>query len=471
MTGRLLIIDDDVDARELLAANLELRGLEAVACPGAEQALALLEAARFDIVITDVHMPGMSGIELCELLSERHPHTPVLVMTGQASMELAVAALRAGAHDFVTKPIDVEGLAHRIAKALHESELQDEIRRLRRVLDSRGSPSASTMIGESAALRRVQALVDRVAEADVPVLVTGESGVGKELVARELHAHSAAAEGPFVALNCAAVPSELLESELFGHVRGAFTDAKRSRDGLFLRARGGTLFLDEIGELPLDMQPKLLRVLQERKVRPVGGDRAVPFDARVITATNRDLEVEIEEQRFRQDLFYRINVINIHVPPLRARGTDVLLLAQHFLARIAERTGREAPRIDTHAAARMLAYDWPGNVRELENCVERAVALALGPTITLAELPDKIARYERGELVIAADDPEELLTLEELERRYILRVLRAVKGNKTEAAKVLGLARRTLYRRLERLERDEAGHDAAVSQAGSEASS
>ncbi|PRQ04426.1 Transcriptional regulatory protein ZraR [Enhygromyxa salina] len=456
MSGRVLIVDDDPDTRTLLSAALTEQGLEVLDASDASSALVQLETQPFSLVLTDVHIAGMSGIELCTQIRDGHPATPVIVMTGQAKMQTAVEALRAGAHDFLTKPVDVPHLLHRVDGALRYAELETEIRRLHRVLD-RSEPTP--MIGESPSLRRVQSLIARVADSDVPVLVTGESGVGKELVARELHRLSANAEGPFVALNCAAVPIQLLESQLFGHVRGAFTDARRARDGLFVRANGGSLFLDEIGELPLEVQPKLLRAVQERKVRPVGSDKLVSFDARIITATNLDLEAEVEEQRFREDLFYRINVVNIHVPPLRARRTDILLLAQHFLDRISARHGKPVKRIAANVAEKLLPYDWPGNVRELENCMERAVALARYDEITVADLPDKLRHCVGGELVIAAEDLDELPTLAALEERYIRRVLRAVKGNKTQAAQILGLARRTLYRRLERLEDQDQDQD------------
>ena len=443
------MVDDDPDTCQLLAASLVARDYEVETVFDAQRALALLPQAEFDLVITDVNMAQLSGIELCERIHAGYPDIPVIVMTGQSSLSVAVSALRAGAEDFVTKPIDLEHLEHRLAKALRRVDLEVEVRRLHRRL---GEARGSSIVGRSPAIQRVLALIERIADSDAAVLISGESGVGKELVARELHSQSGRSEGPFIAVNCAAVPANLLESELFGHVRGAFTDARRARDGLFLQASGGTLFLDELGELPLEMQPKLLRALQERKLRPVGGDSLVAFDARIVTATNRDLESEVEAGTFREDLFYRVNVVNVHVPPLRARSTDVLLLAQFFLERIAERSGRSVLRIGAPAADKLLAYDWPGNVRELENCMERAVALARYDEITAEDLPDKISRYERGEMVIAADDPEDLPTLSQLESRYIRRVLQAVKGNKTQAAKVLGLARRTLYRKLERLE-------------------
>ncbi|PRQ05410.1 sigma-54-dependent transcriptional regulator [Enhygromyxa salina] len=453
MDPRILVVDDDPDTRELLSANLRLEGYQAQPVGSAEAALEQLEGALIDAILTDVHMEGMTGVDLCERVRERYPHIPVLVMTGKADMATVVAALRAGAHDFVSKPVDLPHLHHRLERALHAAALEHEVHQLRRKLHR---ADASTLVGESAALAQTQSLIERVADADVPVLVTGESGVGKELVARELHRQSERADQPFVAINCAAIPPQLLESELFGHVRGAFTDAQRAREGLFIEAGSGTLFLDEIGEMPLEMQPKLLRALQERTVRPVGSDKTSPFRARVITATNRDLETEIEQQRFREDLFYRINVVNIHVPPLRVRGRDVLLLAQFFLTRIAERSGKPVKGISAAVAEKILVYDWPGNVRELENCMERAVALARYDELTVADLPDKVTHYERGEMVIHAAEPEELITLAELEGRYIRRVLQAVDGNKSRAAEVLGLARRTLYRRLGRLD-DESG--------------
>ena len=271
-------------------------------------------------------------------------------------------------------------------------------------------------------------------------------------MARSIHDASERAEGPFVAVNCAAMPANLLESELFGHVKGAFTDARNAREGLFRRASGGTLFLDEIGEMALEMQPKLLRVLQEGRLRPVGGDAEVDFDARIITATNRDLEEQIEGGEFREDLYYRVNVVRIDVPPLRARGNDVLLLAQHFLQQIAEDVGKRVRGIAAAAAERLTTYDWPGNVRELENSMQRAVALTRYQEIAVDDLPEKIRNYRSRDIVISGSDPDDFPTLEELEQRYILRVLDAVGGNKTQAAQILGLDRRTLYRKLERYE-------------------
>ncbi len=281
------------------------------------------------------------------------------------------------------------------------------------------------------------------------MLITGESGTGKEVVARALHRHGRRQHGPFVAVNCAAMPEALLESELFGHARGAFTDARSARIGLFTQANGGTLLLDEIGDLPLALQPKLLRALQERTVRPVGGDAEVPFDVRLIATTNRDLETAVEEGRFREDVYFRINVIHIALPPLRARGADVLSLAQHFVARYATQTGKRVTGLSPAAAKRLLAYTWPGNVRELQNCIERAVALTQFEEIAVEDLPDKIQAHQPSHILIAGDDPTELGPLEAVERQYILRVMEAVGGNKTSAAQVLGIGRKTLYRKLE----------------------
>jgi two-component system response regulator HydG len=295
-------------------------------------------------------------------------------------------------------------------------------------------------------------LIERVAAVDANVLVTGESGTGKEVVARTIHDRSHRRGGPFVAINCAAMPEALLESELFGHTKGAYTDARTAEPGLFSRASRGTIFLDEIGDMPLGLQPKLLRVLQERTIRPVGGRDEVPVDVRVVVATNRDLESAIEDGRFREDLYYRINVVHIPLPPLRARAGDILPLAQHFLSHFAARATKSVAGIAPAAAEKLVAYSWPGNVRELQNCMERAVALTRFDQIGVDDLPDKIRDYRRSHVLVSSDDPSELVPLEEVERRYIGRVMEAVGGNKTAAARILGIERKRLYRMLDRLE-------------------
>jgi two-component system response regulator HydG len=395
-------------------------------------------------VVTDVRMRGIDGIQLCERLRHNRPDVPVLVITAFGSLDTAVAAIRAGAYDFLAKPFEVEELAFRLERAIQHRRLAEEVKRLR----ARAPEPVDDLLGESAALRQLRELVARVARSDAPVLVVGETGAGKELVARALHRHGARADGPFVPLNCAALPEHLLESELFGHARGAFTDARAPRTGLLIHANGGTLFLDEIADLPFALQPKLLRALQERWVRPVGSEEEVPFDARVIAATNRDLDAAVEEGRFREDLFFRLDVLRIEVPPLRARGSDVLLLAQHFLRESASRSGKAVVGLSHGAAEKLLQYAWPGNVRELANCIERAVALTNHEQILVEDLPERIRDYGRGHVLVASDDPSELVPLEVVEQRYVARVMEAVGGNKTLAARILGLDRKTLYRKL-----------------------
>jgi len=447
VNGSILIVDDEDDTAVLLRDSLRKRGFDVESVNSAQAALEHLRTDPVDVVVTDVQMAGISGIELCQELRQRHPDLLPIVLTGQGGLETAIAAIRAGAYDFITKPVKVDALAIAVGRALEHLSLKREVKRLRSAAD-RDVP-IDGIAGNSPAIRETIEMVRRVSDSDATVLITGESGTGKELVARALHSLSPRRDQPFVAVNCAAMPAPLLESELFGHVRGAFTDAKRSRAGLFVQAGSGTIFLDEIGEMPIEMQVKLLRVLQERKVRPVGGDEEVPFEARVITATNRDLETEVEEKRFREDLFYRINVVAIPVPPLRARAGDILLLAQYFLKRIASRSGKPVQGISGPAARLLMDYDWPGNVRELENCMERAVALCRLDEITVDDLPAKIQEHQSSKIVITTESPGELITLHEMERRYVRQVLTAVGGNKTHAARILGIDRRSLYRRLE----------------------
>ncbi|WP_437681817.1 sigma-54-dependent transcriptional regulator [Sorangium sp. So ce131] len=449
MGRRALIIDDDEAMCAWLAADLRARGVEATTRTSPADALALIEEDEgFDVVLTDLNMRGMNGIEVCARAAEIRPDLPVVVITAFGSIETAVEAIRAGAYDYVTKPVDIEALALALERAIAHHALKDEVRRLRRAVA--GPDTFQGLVGRSAAMRRVQDMIERIGDSEATVLITGESGTGKEVVARALHERSRRRGGPFVAVNCAAVPESLIESELFGHVRGAFTDARAARPGLFVEADGGTLLLDELGELPLSVQPKLLRALQERRVRPVGSNAEVPFDVRIVAATNRDLEEAVEERRFREDLYYRINVLHVELPPVRARGSDVLLLAQRFLEDSAARSGKEVLGLSPAAAERLLAYSWPGNVREIQNCMERAVALTSYQEITVDDLPVKVREHRPSHVLVAADDPSELVPLEEVERRYILRVLEAAGGNKTLAARILGLDRKTLHRKLER---------------------
>jgi two-component system, NtrC family, response regulator AtoC len=444
----VLIVDDDEDTRTLLFEGLKRRGFAVDMAASGAECLEWVRDHDVDVVVTDVQMPGLTGVQLCQQLRERHPHVLSMVLTGLGTYGTAIEAVRSGAYDYLTKPVKIDILIVALERAFEHLSVAREVHRLRQAADL--ATPIPTLIGTSPAIRDTSRMIRRVADVDATVLITGESGTGKELVARALHDLSPTRRSePFVAINCGAVPANLLESELFGHVRGAFTDAKSSRAGLFLQAKRGTILLDEIGEMPLEMQVKLLRVLQQRTVRPVGGDEEVPFDARVITATNRDLETEVDEQRFREDLFYRINVVAIAVPPLRARGGDIVLLAKHLVQKIAGRGGKPAPVIGAEAARKLISYDWPGNVRELENCIERAVALCGAGEIEPSHLPAKVINHQPVRIELSTSEPTQMITLDEMERRYVRQVLASVNGNKTQAARVLGIDRRSLYRRLE----------------------
>jgi two-component system response regulator HydG len=442
---RVLAVDDDPRFCELLADTLV--GFSVATVTNEADALARVQAFDFDVVLTDLNLGGPGGIALCQRIAERDHELPVIVITAFGSIDTAVAAMRAGAYDFVTKPVELDALRFTIQRAAATRALRREVRVLRERVAEQG---ATGIIGESVPTRRMLERIAKVAASEAPVLLRGESGAGKELVARAIHQQSSRAAGPWVAVNVAALPPSLVEAELFGHARGAFTGATERRQGLFLRAQGGTLLLDEIGELPLDLQPKLLRALEERVIRAVGDDHDVPFDARVIAATNRDLEAQVEAGAFREDLFFRLSVLDLEVPPLRARGRDILLLAQHFLQRFSQTAGKDVRTIAPDLAQRLLDYPWPGNVRELRNAIERAVTLSDGVALQLQDVPERIRSYARSDVLVVSHNPSELVTLDVVEQRYILRVLEAVGENKTLAAKVLGLGRKTLYRKLER---------------------
>jgi DNA-binding NtrC family response regulator len=473
----VLIVEDDDEIREAARDALLELGYDAHAEASAEKALAIMPQRVPAAVIADVRMPGMSGIEFCKRLTGDWPEVPVLLMTAFGDVDTAVEALRAGAFDFIPKPISFDHLTRVLAQAVGR---QAETPAMVRLADpAMPDGSCSNFIGSSEALRAVIERIARVAPTQATVLITGESGTGKELVARAVHDGSPRRERPFVALSCAEMPQGLLEAELFGYRRGAFTGAVQARDGLFQRAEGGTLFLDEIGELPLPLQPKLLRVLEERRVRPLGSSQEVALDVRIIAATNRDLEHAVRLGQFREDLLFRLNVHHIHLPPLRERGEDVMELARHFLARgirgqsptppASDEVEREAPRPGDAAASagsasgqapasasaftltaeaeRLLReYHWPGNIRELENALSAAMTLSRDGTIGPRELPARLESSGRG-----APPPIEPVSLEEMERRHIEIVLRATGRNKALAARKLGIDRATLYRKLLRL--------------------
>ena len=444
--GRVLIVDDERDFCELLAADLKDRGWDASFFTQAEEALGAHLDPALDVVLTDLRMPGIDGLALCRRIVETRPDVPVVVMTAFGSLESAVAAIRAGAYDFVTKPIEADALQLTLERALRHRQLTEQVRFLTDAVER--ARSFDQLMGESRPMQRLFDMLARIAETEVSVLIVGESGSGKELVARALHEQGPRRSGTFVPVNCAAIPETLVESELFGHAKGAFTDARWARKGLFEEASGGTLFLDEMGEIPLALQPKLLRALEEGCVRPVGSNEAHPVDVRLLCATNRDLEAAVEQGRFREDLYFRINVVQVDVPPLRSRGRDILLLAHKFLERLAEQQGKAVTGLSRAVAEKLLAYRWPGNVRELRNCIERAVALTRFEEIAVEDLPDKIRAARSTDLVVAGNDPEELVPMEVIEERYIRHVLDAVGGHRTMAARILGLDRKTLYRKL-----------------------
>ncbi|MGH9755601.1 MAG: sigma-54-dependent transcriptional regulator [Blastocatellia bacterium] len=445
MSARILIAEDDADLRDLLQDDLEDAGYETVVAIDGRAAMAHIERERerIDLLITDMRMPGLAGDELLSAAQKRRSEAPVIVITAFGSVEQAVEMVKAGAFQYLTKPFDTDDLLRAVADALERSAPRREQARLRREMPE----TPTRIIGVSRPMRELFRLIGRAARSSSTVLITGESGVGKELVARSIH-EASERKGAFVPVNCAAIPSELMESELFGHTGQAFTGAKQARAGLFESADEGTLFLDEIGEMPPAVQPKLLRVLQEGTVRRVGADREREINVRVIAATNRDLEREVSEGKFRDDLYWRLNVIHLHIPPLRERPFDIPLLVEHFINKIAEKSGQTPLNVLPETLATLTAYSWPGNARELENVIERAGALTTGPNLTPDDLPERLrSNGQTGALIARAR--ERRMTLRELEKEYIIEALRMTGGNKSRAAEILGIDRRTLHRKLD----------------------
>jgi two-component system response regulator HydG len=437
----LLVVDDEQTTRELCTAVAEQTGLRVTTVATAEEALEVLEQSAIDIVLTDLKLPESSGLELLKHVRDMYPTVAVIVLTQYGTIESAVEATRMGALDYVTKPFRSEELRTRLERAIHAVELQQENRLLREQLRTR--PGFGLLIGMSPKMERVYKLVEKVSQHEYPVLILGESGTGKELVARSIHFSGPRRNRPFVPVDCSALVPTLIESELFGYVRGAFTGAVQSKPGLLEAAQSGTLFLDEIGDLPVDLQAKLLRALQEREIKPVGSTDRRQIDVRVIAATNRDLEAAIRGGTFRQDLYFRLNVVQIKLPPLRDRKGDIPLLVTAFLEKFSP-PQEHVRTISEEAMRRLMAYDWPGNVRELENAIERAVALGSGPIVHVADLPSNL-QYAASDRLPQKDG---LLPLEELERRAILRTLRETGGDKLAAARMLGIGKTTLYRKL-----------------------
>jgi DNA-binding NtrC family response regulator len=450
MKERVLIVEDDPDMREMLGEILGDAGYETVSHSDARAALKLIKDERemLDLVITDVRMPGVKGDEILFAVRASRAEAPVIVITAFGSVEHAVEMVKAGAHQYITKPFQAGELLTAVEQALEQTALLREQTRMRREISS----AQTRIIGASLPMRKLLDLIARAAQGSSTVLITGESGTGKELVARAIHEQSGR-EGRFVPINCPAIPAELMESELFGHTGQAFTGAKQARTGLFETADGGTIFLDEIADLPLVVQPKLLRTLQEGTIRRVGANAEQHVNVRVVAATNRDLEEEVREGRFREDLFWRLNVIQLRLPALRERPYDIPLLVEHFVAKVAESLGRQQLDVLPETLAILTSYSWPGNVRELENAIERAATLAPGARLTPDELPERVKNHGAAAAFIARSSERDL-TLREVERDYIMEMLRKTGGNKTRAAELLGLDRKTLYRKLDEF-RDE----------------
>ncbi len=444
----VLIVDDESGILQTLSILLKNSGFEVETAQGGKAGLAAMQLAVPSILLTDIRMPQVSGIDLLEAARELDPEIPVILMTAQASLQSAIQAVNQGAFHYIQKPFANEELVAICRRAAEYRELRSENRQLKREIRRREKSSSVQPIGKAKGFVEVMKLAEQVAPTDSTVLILGQSGTGKEVIARYIHELSDRSDGPFFSINCGALPESLLESELFGHVKGSFTGAVKDKQGLFMAARGGTFFLDEIAETQPSTQVKLLRVLQEREALPVGGTEPVPVDVRVIAATNRDLEDAIKRGGFRPDLYYRLNVITLHLPPLKDRPEDIPLLAEAFLKRIAEQRRQSVKRLDSAALEAIMAYDWPGNVRELENALEHAAILSGGGDIEVGMLPGRVVAPKARPVV--SSRPPENPTLEVIEQAYIMWVLQAEGGNKTRAAEVLGIDPSTLYRKLSR---------------------
>jgi len=452
----MLVVDDDAGSSGLLREIFVQEGYDVALAGSGAEALTLAAEKPFDIVLCDVQMPDVDGIEVLRRLRRVAPDSIVILVTAYGTIEMAIRALHEGAFDYVRKPFKLDEVRLCVARAMERRQAGPPPAGRAADASAQGRMrGARPILGSHPAMVELYKLVSRVAGTKSSVLIIGESGTGKELIARTIHDASPRRDRPFVAVNCTSLSETLLESELFGHVKGAFTGAIERRPGLFLEANRGSVFLDEVGDMSLSMQAKLLRVLQEEEVKPVGGNETIPVDVRVVAATHQDLEALVREGRFRMDLYYRLHVVALHVPPLRERPEDIPILAEHFLREYAGRSNRNLRGFSPRAMEALLAHPWPGNVRELENVVERAVALALSSTIEESDLPDKLIVGAR----IAPAEPRgsTRATLDEVARSYVLQVLDQVRGNKSEAARVLGIPRRTLYRMLERYESGEAG--------------
>ncbi len=446
----VLVVDDESGILDTLRILLRNEGFEVATAQGGKAGLELIRTGAHDIILSDVRMPQVSGLDILTAARDQDPMTPVILMTAQASLQSAIAGLNSGAFYYIQKPFSNDELVAILRRACEFRAVRVENKQLKQEIRRRDKSTVTRPIGKSKRFLEVLKLAEHVAPTDSTVLIQGESGTGKEVVARYVHNLSLRTEGPFLSINCGALPENLLESELFGHVKGSFTGAVRDKQGLFAAARGGSFFLDEVGEMPPSLQVKLLRVLQEREAIPVGATEAIPVDVRIIAATNRDLEEEIRRGNFRSDLFYRLNVIALNLPTLRERRDDLLLLIESFLQQLGIEAGTEPKALASEALDAVMVYEWPGNVRELENALEHATVLSRGSLIEAASLPERITRRRKEPLV--AERSYRNPTLEVIERAYIMWVLQAEGGNKTRAAEVLGIDPSTLYRKLSRYE-------------------
>ncbi len=450
--AKVLVIDDESAILDTLRILLKNRGFDPTTAQGGKAGLEALKSGRPDIVLTDIRMPGISGSDILEASREMDPELPVILMTAQATLQSAIQAVNEGAFYYIQKPFSNDELIAILQRAAEQRTLKTENKQLKREIRQRDRSRMVEPIGGAKSFLDVMGLAKQVAPTESTVLILGESGTGKEVVARYIHELSDRSDGPFFSINCGALPESLLESELFGHVKGSFTGADRNKEGLFMAARGGTFFLDEIADTQPSTQVKLLRVLQEREALPVGGTEPVAVDVRVIAATNKDLEQEIKRGVFRSDLYYRLNVISLRLPALRERPEDIPLLAEGFLRRLAEHRGESPKRLSSEALTATNGYPWPGNVRELENALEHAIVLSAGDEVPLHALPERVRSPQAEQFV--SDRPLNNPTLEAIEQAYIMWVLQSESGNKSRAAEVLGIDPSTLYRKLARYEAD-----------------
>ncbi len=446
--GRILVVDDDQNLRRVTQVQLEDEGYTVTTAANAEDALGVLARTPQDLVITDLSMPGMSGVDLLRTIRSEYPETGVVLITAFGTVESAVDAMRLGAIDYITKPANPDSLRLVVGRALEYLSLRDEAQSLRHALDEKAG--FENVIGQSKILLRVLEKAARAAQSDVTVLISGETGTGKELVAEGIHSGSARSAEPFITINCGAIPAELLESELFGHVRGAFTGAAHDKKGKIEQAHGGTVFLDEIGDLPLALQVKILRLLQEHEITKVGATANLPVDARIVAATHRDLPAMVAAGRFREDLFYRLNVVPIELPPLRARTEDIPALVQHFLGRAKEKHSLPGVKLPAALLTYFTAYYWPGNIRELENVIERLVVLSSGVEVTEKDLPEALTQPRPALDILHMELPPQGISLERLEKDLLSQVLFKFDWNQTRAAQYLQISRKTLIYRMEK---------------------